>query len=240
MTRVFDKEFKVTSIGGRLQDDYETFRGYVLSFNANHFPLLDMMGFNEPEDTERVVGMILDKSNFETAAYRVFIDVMTERVKDGKVKLSKILPKLTLQKLKDTPEEQREKKTATAIHRSLSVITKKLHHQWVDEYHPNQLAFYIKAPFELFRESLTLSHSGLVIDVPKFVEIYQNYLEADESNTKKQHQAAADAINRFFNGLEINEKELRRYFKIEDGAVRVNLTSVNVEGYSRLGYRGKV
>ena len=239
MTEVFDKEWQIRKIGGRLQADYEAFRGHILYFNSNHFPLLDMMGFNEPEDTQMVVDFILSVTLVD-AANQAFIKIMTERVNEGKVKLSKILPQSTLQKISETPEEKREKKIASEVHRNLMLITKKLYKQWDEEYQPNLLAWYPKTPFELFRHSLTLSRSGLAIEVSKFIEIYQNFLEAEESHTKKLHQAAADAINRFFNGLEITEEEMNRYFRIEYGAVRVNPTSVNMESYIRLGGRGKV
>ena len=54
----------------------------------------------------------------------------------------------------------------------------------------------------------------------------------------QQHQAAADAINRFFNGaVEITQKELDRYFILEYGIVKPKPTSITKQNYARLGVR---
>ena len=63
-------------------------------------------------------------------------------------------------------------------------------------------------------------------------------MEAYESKNQEQHQEAANAINRFFNGIEITQEELARYFTIEYGAVKPNPKSINRNDYMRLGYKG--
>ena len=63
-------------------------------------------------------------------------------------------------------------------------------------------------------------------------------MAGDESDTKKIHQAAADAINKFFNGaIEITQSELKKYFIISDGIIKINPQSIGKQSYARLGTR---
>ena len=48
----------------------------------------------------------------------------------------------------------------------------------------------------------------------------------------------AETINKFFNGsVAITQKELSKYFILEDGKVKENPNSINIKDYARLGVR---
>ena len=95
-----------------------------------------------------------------------------------------------------------------------------------------------KSALEILRTTLFITPERIEIDGEKFVEVYTDYLAADESETKKIHEQAAEAINRFFNGaFPITQKELSKYFILEYGTVKVNPKSVNLTDYARLGAR---
>ena len=99
---------------------------------------------------------------------------------------------------------------------------------------------YNRLPLKICREALSLVPGGFIIDADKFVEIYGDFLEAHNSQIGKQHLEAAEAINRFFGGkVEVTEKELKKYFIIEDGILKPNPKSITSQNYMRLGYRGE-
>ena len=94
---------------------------------------------------------------------------------------------------------------------------------------------------KILKEALYISDGKIQIDEDKFIEVYGSFIKASESELMKQHQAAADGVNKFFGGaVPITDKELERYFMIEDGIMKVNPLSVNIESYSRLGSRKKI
>lgn len=90
------------------------------------------------------------------------------------------------------------------------------------------------------RDALSLSSNGFVIDVEEYIRIYEEFIRLDESIIRRQQQAAADAINEFFNGkAKVTREDFDKYFIIENGVVKPNPDSINTKDYMRLGYRGK-
>ena len=171
-------------------------------------------------------------------AKEAYIAKETEKIASGKLNIEKVLSQKTLKKEFPTPEEK-EKVYNREIHRALVYRYNKIEDTFRKRYKPSLRGFF-KYPIKVCGKALSLTSEGFVIDVEKFIEIYGDYLEANDSQTGKQHQEAADAINRFFNGqVEITDKEMERYFILEDGIVKPNPKSINREGYIRLGYRGK-
>ena len=142
-------------------------------------------------------------------------------------------------KLESLPPEEQAKVWERETKRSLKVLYKKIHEQYTKEYRIYGLETkHNKRALEICRKTLFVTPSRIEIDGDKFIEVYTDYLEADESETKKIHEQAAAAINRFFNGaVEITQKELSKYFILEYGIVKVNPKSVNITDYARLGVR---
>ena len=239
MLKIFKNECKVTRIGGRLQEDYLRLRGVVLSFNSNYFPLFYLTGFNEPGDLDEILRILLSPTSREAALREAYIERVTKEVLEGRVKLREIVSESTALKLSKIQGEDREEKIAKSLHRALRFRFNDIYKGYLVKYRPSAAGLYL-VTLEICREALLITPSGMGIDVDKFIEIYTNFLECEQSSTRKQHQEAADAINRFFNGLEITQGELNRYFRIEHGVVRVNPLSINTQSYIRLGYRGKV
>lgn len=238
MNKIFKKEAKVTMIGGKTQDDYLRFRSVVVFLNENIVPLYLRLGFNKEEQTDMVVEAILEGNN---GAKNLFIEYWTIKIKEGQIPLERILPALTIKKLAqlENNQDERAAKINREIHRNLSFRFKEIESDYRKDYRP--LAFsFDKRPLIYFGKSLELTDTGLNINVNMFIDLYASYMKACESEARQHHQEAAEAINRFFNGaVEITQKEIMRYFIIEDGVVKPNLRSINRDGYMRLGYRVK-
>ena len=234
MTTKFKNESKIRKIGGRLKGDYLTLRNTVLFVNENYIPLFYLLGFNHPEDKDIVIDCLLN-SSITLAAREAYIDKRMEQVASGKLKLEKLISKHILTKEYDTPEEK-EKVFKRETHRALVFRYNKIENIWKEEYKPYLYGSFTKLPLKLCREALSLSEEGLYINVDKFIEIYSDHLKASGSQRAKLHQEAADAINRFFGGaVEITKEEMERYFSLSNGIVIPNPTSINKEGYLRLG-----
>ena len=232
-----DEEKRVKKIGGALERDYSRFCQIVEVINTNYFPLFGLLGLCSPGDTELVIEALL-RNNMYYWAKEAYIAKETEKIASGKLNIEKVLSQKTLKKEFPTPEEK-EKVYNREIHRALVYRYNKIEDTFRKRYKPSLRGFF-KYPIKVCGKALSLTSEGFVIDVEKFIEIYGDYLEANDSQTGKQHQEAADAINRFFNGqVEITDKEMERYFILEDGIVKPNPKSINREGYIRLGYRGK-
>lgn len=236
MKGIFKKESKISKIGGKMEDDYLRFRNIVVFLNENIVPLYIRLGFNKEEQTDMVIKAIMVGKN---GAKTLFVEYWTTKIKEGQIPLEKILPALTIKKLAklENNQDERTAKINREIHRNLSFRFKEIESDFMKDYRP--LAFsFDKRPLIYFGKSLELTDTGLNINVDMFIDLYASYMKACESEAKKQHQAAAEAINRFFNGaVEITDKELMRYFVLEDGVIKPNLSSINIEGYMRLGYR---
>lgn len=237
MQHYFKNESKIKAIGGKLMEDYLRFREVVLFINANYIPLFLSMGFRSPEDTETVLDALLKYPTVNDGAKDKFITHTTRKIEEGKISLNDILSKNTLTREYPTPEEK-ETVFNRQIHRALCYRYKSIYDEYIKKYSPSAQGIS-KYPLIVCGSSLSLTPRGFEIDVVKFIETYEDYMEANGSKTGKHHQDAADAINRFFNGLEITDKELKKYFLLESGRIKINPQSINKTDYARLGYRGK-
>lgn len=236
-TRIFANENLVSKIGGRLEDDYTSFREAVLYVNMNYIPLFFALGINRPEDKNLIIDTLSTSGLIFKEIKNAYIIRETERIENGVAKLDSVLSSKVIGKEFDM-QEDRERYINSEIHRVLAMRYKNTFKKYSSEYRPSSLS-YFKIPLKVFRESLSLTSSGLEINVSQFITIYRRYIALDESDTKRLHQEAADAINRFFNGLvEITQKELERYFIIDCGIIKPNPDSITIEDYMRLGYRG--
>lgn len=85
----------------------------------------------------------------------------------------------------------------------------------------------------LYRELLVFTKDkSLIIDVPLFVKKYRAYTEGELKEGYERHEAAAESINRFFNGAPITRENFWEFFILEYGFIKPNPLSVNAEKYS--------
>lgn len=232
-------EKKIAKIGGRLLSDYCHLKNIVDMVNSNYIPLFQIMGMDQPEDKDSIINALVNGYSFMERAKNAFIETYTKKISEGKFKLEKIVPQRTLDKKLPDPEAEK-KRIDREIHRNLCFKFNELKGYYEKEfnYYSFSLQGYSKKPLELCRDTLDYTPSGIVIDADKFIEYYSSFIAADESEYRKQHQEAADGMNRFFGGaVEITSKELDRYFLLENGIVVPNPKSINIESYMRLGYK---
>ncbi len=229
------KYSKIRQIGGKLETDFYNLMGIIDYINSNYFPLFALMGFDSPAFTDRAIDALLSYGVIASAR-EAYIAYRTERVENGYIKLESLLSKRTL-RMEYPNEEEKERVFKREIHRALCFQFKEILRDY-SKTNPSIVGFP-KIPVQLCREAISISPDGFIVDEGKFIRVYTDYLEADCTESKQQHQAAADAINRFFGGLRITEKEMTRYFVIEAGVVKPNPLSVNTRSYIRLGYKGK-
>lgn len=230
----FKNEDKVRKIGGKVAEDYIRFKREIEDINDYYFELFYLLGLTD--DINAIVEALKDSLH---SLKTIFINKVMGDIEKGKITRYKFLSQRLKEKLPNLPPEEEETIWRRETHRSLTVLYKKIYSQYLEEYRLYSLEpRYNKIGLEVFSKSLFVAPSRIEIDGQKFIEIYTSYMEADESETKKQHEQAAEAINRFFNGLEITQEELSKYFILEYGRVKVRPTSININDYSRLGYRG--
>lgn len=227
---------KISKIGGRLSSDYYHLQGAIEMLNDNVIPLFQLLGMDEPGDKDDIIDALTGRNSFLIMSKSIFIANMTKKVTEGKIKKEKILSKITLGKSLSDPEAEKQR-IERELHRKLCFKYNEVKSYYVKNYYYSIASYsYYTPALKICRDALEYSSSGLSINEEKFIELYSSYIEADESDRRKQHQEAADGINRFFGGaVEITDKELERYFMIENGILKPNPLSVNIESYMRLG-----
>ena len=229
----FKNEDKVRKIGGKVEADYIRFKSDIVVINDYLFELFYLLGLTD--DIDAILEALKDRLTYLKTT---FINKTMRDIERGKAPRYKYLSQRTKEKLPNLPPEEEEKIWRRETHRSLSILYNKIHDQYLKEYRLYTPPRYNLTALEIFGKALFVAPSQIEIDGQKFIEIYTSYMAAEESETKKQHEQAAEAINRFFNGLEITQEELSKYFVLEYGIIKVRPTSININDYSRLGYRG--
>ena len=230
---------RISKIGGRLSSDYYHLQGAIEMLNDNVIPLFQLLGMDEPGDKDDIIDALTGRYSFLTMSKSIYIANMTKKVTEGKIKKEKILNKITLGKSLSDPEAEKQR-IERELHRKLCFKYNEVKSYYLKNYCYSIASYsYCTPALKICRDALEYSPSGLSINEEKFIELYSSYIKADESDKRKQHQEAADGINRFFGGaLEITDKELERYFMIENGILKPNPLSVNIESYMRLGSSG--
>ena len=230
----FKNEDKVRKVGGRVASDYYNFRSEIEYINDNFFELFYILNLTDDID------VIVDTLNNDLRNLcSVFIDKVFRDIEAGKIRKNKFLSDNAKKKLEKALPEEQEKIWEKGTRWGLNTLYKKILQQYQKEYRVYWLETrHNKSALEILRTTLFVAPERIEIDGEKFVEVYTDYLAADESETKKIHEQAAEAINRFFNGaFPITQKELSKYFVLEYGTVKVNPKSVNLTDYARLGAR---
>lgn len=230
----FKDEKLIRKIGGRLESDYYTLRRDVDYINECFFELFYILGLTGNID------LIVDTlNNGLQNLCSVFVDNAVRSIEAGKIDKNKFLTQRMRDKLETMPPEERAKVWERETKRALKMRYKDIYEQYLTR---NGLYYletrHNKAALEICRKTLFVTPSRIEIDGAKFIEVYTSFMEADESETKKIHEQAAAALNRFFNGVvPITQKELSKYFILEYGIVKPNPTSINKTDYARLGAR---
>lgn len=230
----FKNEDKVRKIGGRLKEDYYTLKRDIEYINDYFFDFFYIL--NLTDDLDLIIDILNDGLHNLCS---VFINKTMRDIEAGKIPKDKFLALRTKAKLEKLPPEEQAVIWERETKRRLKYLYKDIYWKILKE---NGLSYfetkYSRTHLEICRKALFITPSRIEIDGEKFIEVYTDYIEAEESETKKMHEQAAEAINRFFNGaVEITQKELSKYFVLEYGIVKVNPKSVNVADYARLGGR---
>ena len=229
----FKNEGEVRKIGGKIESDYIFFKKQIEEINENFFGFLDVLGLTENID--------LFIEAFNDGICNLCRHFMSKNIRDieaGKIAKNEFLSPRIVTILEELPPEEREKKWERETKRSLSVLYKSIESEFLKKnglFPPEPK--HIQKALRMFGRSLFMAKSRIEIDGAKFIKVYESYITADESETKKQHEQAIEAINRFFNGIQITQEELSKYFVLEDGIIKIRIESVNVDDYSRLGKR---
>lgn len=230
----FKNEGKVRIVGGKMFSDYCYFKADIIYINENFFELFSLLRLTDDMD------LIVDTLNDGLRNLcNVFIDKTVRDIEAGKIPRNKFISSSTEAKLGTLSPDEQAELWERETRRSLKYKYKKIYSEYLKE---NGLFFletkHSRTGLETLRKALFITPSRIEIDGEKFVEVYTDYMTAYESETGKLHEQAADSINRFFNGaVAITQKELSKYFILENGIVKVNSKSVNTTDYARLGAR---
>lgn len=216
---------KAKSIGGRVSEHLHTLKNDIEYINAYLMPLF--------ADLQMVdIDLIVDAlgSNFSELK-NLFLD----HARSGKVDISVYVSRdLQRELVTMSPEEQAESRR---VKRNLSNAYRSV----CQKHHAAALCRtdyrQISNRLRICRAALYLAEDNIKIDEGQFLEIYRRQSELESSITHEKHESAAHAVNEFFNGLELTERELWRYFRIEHGTMVINPHSVNANDYARLGFR---
>ena len=230
----FPNEAKVRRIGGKMYEDYLSFKKDVDYINIYYFELFSILGMT---DDVNCIIEALQSHKLQS----VFIDKIERDINEGRIPKEYFISKPTILYAKRyafSDPEKVMKREQRSIGYNIILKYKEIGEKYLKE---NKIyPFYPKhnkMALEICGGSLYVTPEQIAIDVNKFIEIYSSYLSALESKTNELHQHAADAVNRFFNGVEITQKELERYFMLEGGIIKVNPKSIKKIDYSRLGWR---
>jgi len=223
-------EKKIKEMGGWISDNYNTLKRDVDRLNYYYFDVLYYFGL-----TDNIDIIIESTRNGRYSLQDKFIEISLNDMDKGKISEDVILSSYARSRLKKLPPEKKEDEKRKTCVRALTRLFNQ--HYWnltngkgaygLDTWKPTEAIV-------TFRKALKVAQSQITINASKFLKIYQGLAAANESNTKIIHQEAADAINRFFNGLNITQEELSRYFILEHGIVKPNPESINPKSYSRL------
>lgn len=230
----FKNEDIVRKVGGRVASDYYDFKSEIEYINYNFFELFYILSLTDDID------LIIDTLNKDLRNLNsLFIEKVFRDIEAGKIHKNKFISDITKKKLEKAAPEKQEKLWERVTKLNINNLYKKILKEYKEKYRVYLLETrHNKSALEILRTTLFITPERIEIDGEKFVEVYTDYLAADESETKKIHEQAAEAINRFFNGaFPITQKELSKYFILEYGAVKVNPKSVNLTDYARLGAR---
>lgn len=233
-------ENKIRKIGGRLAEDWKTVKNDIANINRYLFGFIKALGLTDIEITTIINAISTQFSSLRVAYYNkickdVELGIIKKEDYTGAVRLER------LQNLTLTPEQSAKEKRKDNI--NIRQYARKKYETISKDYFGsiNIVDLIPKRnvrTFEICREAFNITATEITIDIDKFVRIYLDYLRADESIIKQMQMEAAAAINRFFNGaVMITEQELKQYFIIEDGIIKINPDSVNIQSYSRLGFR---
>lgn len=251
---IIKKKSKVKSIGGCIESDFLTLKSLLHSINEKKIPFLRMLGI--APDLQAVLRLIaLPLSELEEALIkRVFADIEAgrikketllstkskkEAVKNDSTEESPIGNEQALPLDEEPGLRQRRKRGALSETTKIRMRIKQKFKERCSKdkrlalWEPERAVWKL----ELVKEALSLSEDGIEVNERKFIELYQNHIQASESEIQKLHQTAANALNAFFAGIPITQEELRLYFILEDGLVKPNPLSITLEAYSRLGGR---
>ena len=230
----FKNEYIIRKVGGRVESDYYYFKREIEYINYNFFELF--YNLNITDDIDLIIDILNDDLRNLCS---VFVDKVFRDIEAGKIHKDKFLSDQAKKRLENTPPEEQEMVWERGTKWGINDLYKKILQQYKEKYRVHLLeTSHNKSALEIMRTTLFLTPEQIEIDAKKFVEVYTDYLAADESETKKIHEQAAEALNRFFNGsFPITHKELSKYFILEDGIVKINPKSVNLTDYARLGAR---
>ena len=226
---LFPNSSILKKIGGKVRDEYLNLKRYIMEFNERYFTLL--LNLYLTEDIDLII--TLYKKNF-IGLQEAYINRVEEKIEEGKIKKENVLAQRSIEKCKDLPPEERAIYERREIHRRLAIRFKEI---------ASRYGLYLnEAPrqpeaLEICRSALIITPYGIGIDAQEFIRVYEDYVGADQSETAKKHKEVAETINAFFNGVEITEKELFKYFEIKNGRIIANPKSINSESYTRLGRR---
>lgn len=217
-------EKRARKIGGRLYTEFVRLKEVVENLNTRLTPFFLALGVSD-------IDILIKALETEFVSLRGdFSRYIIGQLREGKENKRKYL--------KEDKIEQEEGLTAKE-ERSLRVALSNIYKNALSQYDLYKIR--VQCPpnvLKICRRALYFTPSGIKIDGDKFIELYLDFVEADKSIAHKLHQQAADALNKFFNGaFPITEGELKGYFIIEGGLVKINPDSVTVEKYSRLGKR---
>lgn len=225
--------------GGKVESMYYDILSAVQTINDTWYNFLYYLGLTEPGDLDNILEALGNKRG---GVFGFFYRRVLEKIERGEIKKEWIVKKKWIVD-ENTPPEEREaalKKESTEIHRALLLRYKnevknyQKKHYCSLEHIPE---YYFNSRVVFCRKTLYLAPDGIKIDPQKFIEFYDSFMAASESELARLHKEAAEAMNRFFGGaVPITEEELHRYFIFNYG-LEVNPESMNLESYSRLGIR---
>ena len=230
----FKGESEIKRIGGKLYEDYLAFKKDVFYLNIYYFEFFSLLGMTDNVDC--IIEALQSHKVKE-----VFLEKTAKDIDDGRLPRERYISRPTVlfaKKYALSEPEKVRKREENSININLRNKYKKIGDSYLKE--KKIYPFYPKHNhllMEVCGGAFYITPTQFAIDCKKFIEIYGNYLSASVSESGKLHKQAADAMNQFFNGVEITQVELKNYFILKDGVVKVNPKSMKIECYSRLGWR---
>lgn len=237
---------KISEIGGHMLSCYGRLQNIVYRLNNKNVPFLELMGMADS------IKSIIDYSQMSRDELKnafcesMLLPMVEETMNDNyyfsdcpleskKEPLKKSIIKIS-EKNKDLSKKEIVYLALKKIkNRATDEAFKKIERDCFAMYHEIWCTTYwADVPIiNTFSSALVLDDGYITIDEKVFLKIYNEIASIKRTEIYQKHKKCVDEINNFFNGVPINEEELKKYFKIQHGIIKIN-DNISEDLYARL------
>ncbi len=228
------QEYKIRNVGGKVLEDYHTLKSAIIYFNDHYFRLFYYFDLTH----EKYLFDIIQAARFGyNRISELFYKRILEKIENGEIEKEKYINKKYI--VNDNATTEEKNKELSMLHRICKLRFNDYFKRFSDEnnFKLDSFSLYYYSKIEQLISVLYLTEYGVKIDADKYIKLYTDFTKSSESIIGNLHKECAKALNNFFGGIPITQKEIEKYFIFDNGIAEINIKSVNSKDYARLGCR---